>query len=117
MHGQDDHITLTQAAKLTPGRPSTNCLWRWCRRGVLARNGERVRLEHVRIGGKIYTTRRWVETFGKSLADADSNYFDIVEDKRLADRPTHRPRPVSQQVREQQRAHEQATRELEAAGL
>ena len=39
-------ITLTEAAKITPGRPSTNCLWRWCRRGVLSRGGERVRLEH-----------------------------------------------------------------------
>ena len=26
-----DHITLGQAAKLAPGRPSTNCMWRWCR--------------------------------------------------------------------------------------
>lgn len=77
MHEQDQHITLTQAAKITPGRPSTNCIWRWCRRGVLARNGQRVRLEHVRIGGKIFTTRRWVEAFGKSLAEADTTYFDM----------------------------------------
>jgi len=74
----DEYITLTQAAKLTPGRPSTNCLWRWCRRGVIARNGERIRLEHVRIGGKLFTQRRWLEEFGRRLASADSQYFDEV---------------------------------------
>ncbi len=38
MHEQatvtDDYITLTEATKIAPGRPSTNCIWRWCRRGV-----------------------------------------------------------------------------------
>ncbi|MCC7406677.1 MAG: DUF1580 domain-containing protein [Phycisphaeraceae bacterium] len=90
MHEQDQHITLTQAAKITPGRPSTNCIWRWCRRGVLARNGQRVRLEHVRIGGKIFTTRRWVEAFGKALAEADTSYFDLPADGQ-AGRQGHRP--------------------------
>jgi len=69
MHEQTQHITLTEAAKITPGRPSTNCLWRWCRRGVMSRSGQRVRLEHVRIGGKIFTTARWVEEFGKATDD------------------------------------------------
>jgi len=47
MHGDTEHLTLMQAAKLAPGRPSGNCIWRWCRRGVLARSGERIRLEHI----------------------------------------------------------------------
>ena len=43
------YITLTEAAKVAPGRPSTSCLWRWCRKGVISRNGERVRLKHAQI--------------------------------------------------------------------
>ncbi len=69
MHAQaagNPLITLTEATKITPGRPSTNCLWRWCRRGVLSRGGERVRLEHQRIGGKIFTAPDWLEEFGRT---------------------------------------------------
>jgi len=119
MHGQDDHITLTQAAKITPGRPSTNCLWRWCRRGVLARNGERVRLEHVRMGGKIFTTRRWVETFGQALAEADKNYFDIEQDQQPAPVPRQprRRRAVAAPPPSRPSSHDRAMRELEEAGL
>lgn len=56
----EEHITLTQAAKLAPGRPSPNCVWRWCREGVKAASGQRVRLKHVRFGSRIYTTRQWL---------------------------------------------------------
>ena len=34
MHETQDYMTLTQAAKLAPGRPSVNCIWRWCRKGA-----------------------------------------------------------------------------------
>jgi len=70
-----EYITLTQAAKLAPGRPSTNCLWRWCRRGVKARSGEVVCLEHVRVGGKLFTCKQWVRDFGQRLAAADRSHF------------------------------------------
>jgi hypothetical protein len=116
MHVQPHHITLTEAAKLTPGRPSTNCLWRWCRRGVLSRNGQRVRLEHVRIGGKIFTTAEWVERFGKALAEADASYFDLEGQAVESARP-RRQRPVSRHVQQRQAAHDQTNRELEEAGL
>ncbi|MBL9149404.1 MAG: DUF1580 domain-containing protein [Phycisphaerae bacterium] len=76
MHETDSHITLGDAAKLAPGRPSTNCIWRWCRRGVLSRGGERIRLQHVRAGGKIFTTAEWVDQFVRRLAEADAAYFD-----------------------------------------
>ena len=44
----EEHITLSQAAKLAPGRPSSNCVWRWCREGVKAASGTRVRLGRLR---------------------------------------------------------------------
>ncbi|MCK6466046.1 MAG: DUF1580 domain-containing protein [Phycisphaerae bacterium] len=84
MHEQsqaDERLPLTEVAKLVPGRPSVNCVWRWCRRGVLARNGERIRLEHIRIGGKIFTTRAWLEEFGRRLASEDAKYFDLGPDQ------------------------------------
>lgn len=115
MHEQP-HITLTEAAKITPGRPSTNCLWRWCRRGVLSRSGQRVRLEHVRIGGKIFTTVEAVEKFGKALAEADASYFDL-EAQTVESPAPRRRRPVSRHVQQRQAAQEQANRELEEAGL
>ncbi len=116
MHEQTEHITLTEAAKITPGRPSTNCLWRWCRRGVLSRSGQRIRLEHVRIGGKIFTTGQWVEQFGKALAEADASYFDLEEQAIETPKPRRR-RPVSRHIQQRQAAHDQANRELKEAGL
>jgi hypothetical protein len=79
--GPDEHITLTQAAQVAPGRPSTNCMWRWCRRGVLARSGQRIRLQHVRVGGKIFTTAAWLREFGQQLAEADRAYFESKLEK------------------------------------
>ncbi|MEP0848415.1 MAG: DUF1580 domain-containing protein [Phycisphaerae bacterium] len=127
MHEQatatDDYITLTEAAKIAPGRPSTNCIWRWCRRGVLSRGGERVRLQHLRIGGMIYTTARWLEEFGRKLAEADANYFDLceaaAEAARAAESPVVRRRrraSPSQFQDQRQRELEEIDRELEAEG-
>lgn len=73
---QDQLLTLTQAAARLPHRPHSSCLWRWCRKGVLARSGERVRLRHVRIGGKIFTAQPWLTEFGQALATADASHFE-----------------------------------------
>lgn len=128
MHGQatttDQYITLTEAAKIAPGRPSTNCIWRWCRRGVLSRGGERVRLQHVRIGGMIYTTAAWLEEFGRKLADADARYFDLRDAAAEAARATeappprrHRRVPQSQIQDRRRRELAEIDRELDAEGL
>lgn len=69
-------LTLGKATSYAPGRPSANCLWRWCRKGVLARDGSRVKLQHVRAGGRVFTTAAWVEEFATALAHADAAYFD-----------------------------------------
>jgi len=124
MHGQtltDEHISLTEAAKIAPGRPSTNCIWRWCRRGVLSRGGERVRLQHLRIGGKIFTTARWLEEFGRQLAEADARYFDLCQaaaEAAAASVPRQRRQRRPSQFEEQRRREiAEAERELEEAGL
>ena len=112
MYETMDYITLTEATKLAPGRPSTNCIWRWCRRGVLSRGGQRVRLQHVRIGGKIYTTAGWLHQFGRSLADADAVYFSL--DAEVAASHSDSSRPASPRLREAD--IQRAERALKAAG-
>ena len=64
-------LSLAEAAKELPrvsGRKaSTNAIWRWCRKGIKSRSGQRIHLEHVRLGGKLYTTAEWVVALGKKL--------------------------------------------------
>jgi predicted DNA-binding WGR domain protein len=125
MHEQsaaENLITLTDAAKIAPGRPSANCVWRWCRKGVLSRGGERIRLQHQRVGGMIFTTRTWLEEFGRALAEADTKYFDLcaaaVEAAREAEQPLRRRRYRSPHSDNQRRRQlERVERELDAAGL
>jgi hypothetical protein len=64
-------LTLAAAAKLLPHRPHPSALWRWARRGLRARNGSVIRLEHVRLGGRIFVTADALATFGQRLAEAD----------------------------------------------
>ena len=64
-------LTLAAAAKLLPDPPHPSALWRWARRGLRARDGSLIRLEHFRIGGRIYTTEAALEAFGRALAEAD----------------------------------------------
>lgn len=117
----EEHITLSQAAKLAPGRPSSNCVWRWCREGVKAASGERVHLKHVRFGSRIYTTQQWLHDFGHALAEADAAHFqrsELAPEPDESGRPkraTKRSRPIP--VDEAHRRHLETERELEEAGL
>ena len=114
MHEFQDLITLTEAAKLLPGRPSVNCVWRWCRKGVLGRNLEHVHLQHVRMGGKIFTRREWLLEFGKAIATADSAHYDHQSRQVRATRP-YLPKPKTDQDRKS--AIARAEERLRAAGM
>lgn len=117
-------MTVTEAANVTPGRPSTNCLWRWCRRGVWSRSGERVRLQHRRIGGKIFTSSDWLDEFGRKLAEADTRHFDQCE-QAAADAAAREPRIPRRRKRSRPRrvgqddmqGVEAAEQELNEAGI
>lgn len=112
------YITLTEIANITPGRPSANCVWRWCRRGVKSRTGERIHLQHVRMGGTIFSTREWVDEFGRRLAEADAKYFDQVNDRGHEHRAPRISRGGRSRCDEARRkAIEDADRELTAAGI
>ena len=75
-HGGSPYLTLGQAAKRCPGRPSTNAVWRWCRRGIKSRSGRRVKLGHVRVGGRIFVTQQSLDQFFKAVAAADAEHFN-----------------------------------------
>ena len=56
--GTDKLITLAEACRLLPSRPSPATLWRWRVKGV---NG--TKLECVRVGNRWYTTRAAMSRF------------------------------------------------------
>mgnify|MGYP006280210385 CR=1 FL=1 len=96
----EEHITLAQAAKLAPGRPSANCVWRWCREGVKATSGQWVRLKHVRFWARIYTTRQWMNAFWLALAKAGAAHSDRDEQAPPSPEPARRGgRPSGRVVR------------------
>lgn len=57
------NIDCVKAAKIIPGRPSSDTVWRWMTKGVKLPNGERLRLDHIRVGGKLFTTETNVRDF------------------------------------------------------
>ena len=105
----EDHIDLTEAAKRSPGRPSPSAVWRWCRRGIKGRSGERVKLEHIRVGGRIYTTGESLSRFFTAVAEADSAHFDHRRET-----PT---KATSRTEAQRKRAIERAEAELAEAGI
>jgi len=122
--GIAEFITLARAAQAAPGRPSANALWRWCRRGVLARSGERVRLRHIRQGGRVFTRIDWLEEFGTALAAADTAHFDARAEASLPPRDaTYGPPSGRGGSRKRARAvstdcrNAEIERELDAEGL
>ena len=61
----DDCLTLAQAARTAPGKPSPATIWRWITKGC---NG--VKLQALRFGDRWFTTYAWLEDFGRRVAKA-----------------------------------------------
>ena len=105
---RDHYVTLAEAAKLAPGRPSANAVWRWARKGVKSRAGGRVYLRHIRAGGRVLTTAAWIEQFAHALAEADAEHFN---------KNSGRNHEQSQPKRSSCREHDRARARLAAKGL
>ena len=88
-----DYLTCSAAAKLAPGRPSSTAVWRWMTKGII-RHGTRVKLEHLRMGGKLLTTESWVVEFGKALAEIEPEIIPVTKTIRQ-EKPTSRDRRVA----------------------
>ena len=51
-------LSLTAAAKETPGRPTVRTVWRWASSGVSG-----VKLQTLKVGGRTYTSRQALQRF------------------------------------------------------
>jgi len=51
-------LTVKQARKVLPSRPSINTIYRWFWKGVRG-----IKLESIRVGGRIFTTKEACERF------------------------------------------------------
>lgn len=77
-------LSLTEATKQLPSlggrRLDVSTLWRWCRKGVRG-----VRLEYVRLGHRIITSREALARFAQRLAEADrdADASSLVEGQHL----------------------------------
>lgn len=96
-------ISLSQAAKQIPGPigkgldPST--CFRWTTTGARSASGERVKLECLRVGGRIVTTQAAVRRFLTRLTNG-----------------TTAPASSVRTPAQRRRDHERAEKELQAAG-
>ena len=75
----DTLIPLSEIAKQLPQRPSPASLWRWHSKGI---NG--IRLEVIRVGGRLYTTARAWRTFVEHTTRPDVAAPPVESDERSA---------------------------------
>lgn len=101
-------LSLTEATKALPPvngrRPAIATLWRWCRKGLRG-----VRLDYVRVGRNIATSREALNRFVNALAASDSH---------LCDSEIHKcdPRPTASS-RDRKRMLDDADKILDRAGI
>ena len=66
-----DYLRLSEAAGILPVPVAPCTIWRWCVNGYFVPATKRVvRLEHVNIGRRLFTTKKWVEEFIAELTAA-----------------------------------------------
>ncbi len=78
------YLTFSEAAKLVPGQPTSNCVLRWARFGLKTRGGCRVRLQYIRVGHKCFTRSEWLDDFYQATSDGDAPLF-LAQDERAND--------------------------------
>ena len=73
MRHEDDYITLAEAAKRVPGKPSRQTIWRWARKGLKMHGHPRpIHLRYIRVGGRAYTTREWLSAFFDQVTEIET---------------------------------------------
>jgi hypothetical protein len=95
-HTAETLLTFAEAAAVLPDRPHVSTIHRWRLRGIGG-----VKLDTIRIGGRRYTSHEALERF----INATTAAADGIKPAKEAPRKRQRQR------------HEQAERELDAAGI
>jgi hypothetical protein len=92
----EDLISIAQAAKSLPTRPSVRTVWRWIQKGCRG-----VKLETVAIGGRRYTSR---QAIGRFIAERTTDEY-------------RRPESSVQLSGQRQKQVDRAERDLDRAGI
>jgi hypothetical protein len=97
-------LPLREAAKLVPsarlGRPCTfQCILRWVLNGTRAPDGQNVKLDALRLGGRWITSREALQRFAESLT------------------PQASPPKPTKTTKQRQRAADKAEAELTRLGI
>lgn len=100
-----EYKTLAEIAPEIAGTPSSNAVWAWCRNGIKASNGERVRLAHIRSGGRLMTSHEDVEAFFKELNAADVAHFAARDEPGMKTAQAAPVRTPAQRSKDVEAAH------------
>lgn len=66
-----EYISIREAARRMPVPVASCTVWRWCTKGFYIPAAKQiVRMQHVNIGRKMFTTEQWVEQFIGDLTAA-----------------------------------------------
>ncbi|MCH8823739.1 MAG: DUF1580 domain-containing protein [Planctomycetes bacterium] len=111
MFANEDKLTLSQAAETLPKKLHPSAIWRWCRKGIrtAGAGGTRVRLEHVRLGGRIYTSAEAISRFSQAVADDDLKHF--------VDDPSQNTTLIAPTAAQREKEIADADKRLAAAGI
>jgi hypothetical protein len=105
--GTENLISLAEAARSLPSSNRANGLdpatvWRWIKNGVRARDGSTVKLDAVRIGGRLVTSRQAIARFTDALNDQPTDA---------------KKKPKTRTPTKRRAASERAAQRLERAGV
>lgn len=78
----EQRLNLVEAGRLEGVNPAT--IWRWLDVGILAKGGERIRLESFKRGGRVHTTREALSRFYAALS-RDPGSVSLSDKHDLAD--------------------------------
>lgn len=78
-----EYLTLAEACRLLPGKPSPSALWRWYTRG-----SHGVVLKTIKVGRERFTTEAWLSEF-VAASTAAANAKLVANDAEPGARPSH----------------------------
>lgn len=88
----DTLMSLSEAARTLPHRPTPSTLWRWCRKGIKG-----IHLEYLRLGGRIFVEPEALRRFGLAVAAAYNDDLPDAQAPPATHRGTRRRTPAERE--------------------
>jgi hypothetical protein len=98
----EELLSLAQAARIFPSdregsHASPVSLWRWCKKGIKLGDGSTLRLEHIRVCGRILVSRESVFRFvSKQNPEVSAPQ---APEKKSANKPTKRSQAADEKLK------------------